>query len=585
MGALADCHLAAADREPPRKLLDPDAWRYLASCYRGKLPVFFLYAALATAQSLLVLPVLLLIRRAFDVVIPQRDVPRLVLIGLGILAIRLVSSAISLWLRARHTNVIKEGVQRLRADLLTRLYVVSRAFYTRLDRNTTHAQIVLDTERLDNMSNRMVSTLLPAVFATLALLVVLAFRNWALLLVLVSLAPVMLLTARVTGGVVKRHVFVCQRAFEKFSKGTLFVLQQMDLTRAQSFQAQEIERRKAELDHLKHTSERMAFSFAVHGHLQSTVVAVCGIVILVVGGAAVARGAMTIGEFLSFWVAASLVNGYVTTITESITEIISGNQSLVTLYRLAHTGESQPYRGRRRIRFTGRIDLDAVDFAYDGVPVLKGVSLNIRPDSHVAVIGPNGAGKSTILQLILGFYRPLGGRVLADGVPYEDLDLVELRRAIGVVMQHPTLFSGTIRENISYGCPDATPCDIRRAAGIALADEFLERLPSGYETQVGEDGALLSGGEAQRIAIARALLRRPRVLILDEPTNHLQSAAVDRLMSNLGALEERPALVIISHDREAWRHAQHLYRLENGVIRRHDAVALAGTDGGGATRQ
>jgi len=561
-----------SDREPARALLDRAAWRYFGSCYRGKLRVLLFYAAVATGQSLLVLPVLLLIRRAFDVVIPQRQVSSLILIGVAILAIRLANSAVSLWLRAAHVKVIKEAVRRLREDLLTRLYLFSRAWHTRLDWKTTHAQIVQDTERLDNMSNHVVATLLPALFTTLALLVLLAFLNWVLLLVIVALVPLLLLTIRVTGGVVKRRVFVFQRAFERFSYGIFFVLQQMDLTRAQSFEAEELERRQGELHQLRDAGQRMAFIYAVHGQLQSMVVTTCGVVILVVGGTAVARGSMTLGEFLSFWVAASLVNGYVTTITGSIAEILAGNESMVTLHRLANTGETLPYHGRRRIAFTGRLDLEAVDFGYDGTSVLKGISLSIRPESNLAIIGPNGAGKSTILHLILGFYRPQGGRLLADGIPYDDLDLAELRRAFGVVMQHPTLFAGTIRENIAYGCPEATLDDIRRAARIALADEFVEKLPDGYNTQVGEQGVLLSGGEAQRIAIARACVRRPRVLLLDEPTNNLEGSVVERLMENLRPLEGRPALVTISHDRDALRHARELYCLDNGVIRKLDGM-------------
>jgi len=491
----------------------------------------------------------------------------LVWMGLGILAIRLTSSAISLWLRAGHIRVIKDAVQRLREDLLTRLYVVSRWHYTRADRNTTHAQIVQDTERLDNMSNHVVSTLLPALCTTLALLVVLACLNWVLLLVMIALAPLLLLTSRLTSAVVKQRVFVFQRAFERFSKGVLFVLQQMDLTRAQSHQAQEVERRHGEVRALRQAGERMAFTYAVHGQLQNMVVSICGVVVLIVGGAAVARGSLTIGEFLSFWVAASLVNGHLTTITGSIADLISGDASMVTLHRLARSSEAEPYRGRRRIPFTGRIELEGVEFAYDGVPVLKGIDLSIHPGASLLIAGPNGAGKSTLLHLIMGFYRPRGGRVLADGVPYDELDLVELRRAFGVVMQHPTLFAGTVRENVSYGCPGATPTDIARAARLALADEFIEKLPRGYDTHVGEDGALLSGGEAQRLAIARALLRRPRTLILDEPTNNLEETVVARLMTNLRAVEGRPAIVTISHDEKARRHADCVYWLQDGVIR------------------
>jgi ABC-type bacteriocin/lantibiotic exporter with double-glycine peptidase domain len=198
--------------------------------------------------------------------------------------------------------------------------------------------------------------------------------------------------------------------------------------------------------------------------------------------------------------------------------------------------------------------------------VVRDVNLELRPGSSVAIVGPNGAGKSTVLYLILGFYRPLRGALRADGAAYDRLDLVELRRGIGVVMQHPTFFAGTVRENITYGYPEATDEEIAVAARLALADEFIQALPQGYDTPIGEGGLLLSGGEVQRIAIARALLRKPKLLILDEPTNHLESAAIHRLLDHLAALEPRPGVLIISHDREVLRYADVVHRLEDGTL-------------------
>jgi ABC-type multidrug transport system fused ATPase/permease subunit len=134
-------------------------------------------------------------------------------------------------------------------------------------------------------------------------------------------------------------------------------------------------------------------------------------------------------------------------------------------------------------------------------------------------------------------------------------------------MQHPAIFRGTVRENITYGSPEATDADVARAARLALADGFISRLPQGYDTPIGEDGVLLSGGEVQRIAITRALLRRPKLLILDEPTNHLEHAAIRRLLDHLATLEENPAVLIISHDREVLGFADTFYRVEGGRVR------------------
>jgi len=561
---------SAAERSPSRALIDFEAWRYFESCSPGKLGVLLWFGLAAAAQSLLLLPVLLLIRHAVDTVIPQRNIALLVGIGAAIFALRAAGALGALWLRAAHVRVLKRATFRLREDLLARLFSLSRAAYTRLDRDTTHARIVLDTERLDEMSHTVVAKLLPAAFSGVVLVVLLAFLNARLLLLTLALAPLLWLSIRATGSLVKRRVFVFQRAFEAFSNGILFVLQHMELTQVQSFETREAQRRVADMDRLRRTSERMAFVYAVHGQLQTITVTLCGVVILVAGGAAVASGQMTIGGFLSFWVAAGLLNQQITTIVTAIPQVIAGNESMVTLHRFATSCEPAPYRGREVHPFTGLIRLDDVEFGYGGAPVVRRANLDVGPGETAAIAGPNGAGKSTLLYLILGFYRPQRGALAADGVPYERLDLVELRRRIGVVMQHPAFFAGTVRDNIAYGWPEATMEEITRAARLALADDFIRALPQGYDTPIGEEGILLSGGEVQRIAIARALLRRPRLLILDEPTNHLETAAIRRLLENLAGLEDRPGVLIISHDRDVLRHVERIHHLEGGILTLHE---------------
>jgi ATP-binding cassette subfamily B protein len=554
------------ERKPSGRALDVEAWRYFERCAPGRRGILLLCGLVAAAQSLLLLPVLLLIRHAVDTVIPQRQMWRLVEIGAAIFALRALGSLIALWLRAAHVRVLKEATFRLREDLLQRLFTLSRSAYTRLDRDTTHTRIVLDTERVDEMSHAVVARLLPAVFSAAVLAVLLAVLNPRLLLLTVALAPLLLLSVRATGGRVKKRVYAFQRAFETFSNGIQFVLQHMDLTLIQSYEGREAQRRIADMAKLRQASRRMAFIYAVHGQLQTITVTLCGVVILVAGGASVAAGQMTIGGFLSFWVAAGLMNQQIMTIVGAIPEVIAGNESMATLHCFAMSCEPRPYHGREVIRFSGRIEMHGVDFGYGEAPVVRDVNLELRPGSTVAIVGPNGAGKSTVLYLILGFYRPLRGALRADGAAYDRLDLVELRRGIGVVMQHPTFFAGTVRENITYGYPEATDEEIAVAARLALADEFIQALPQGYDTPIGEGGLLLSGGEVQRIAIARALLRKPKLLILDEPTNHLESAAIHRLLDHLAALEPRPGVLIISHDREVLRYADVVHRLEDGTL-------------------
>jgi ABC-type multidrug transport system fused ATPase/permease subunit len=182
-------------------------------------------------------------------------------------------------------------------------------------------------------------------------------------------------------------------------------------------------------------------------------------------------------------------------------------------------------------------------------------------------MGPNGSGKSTIVHLIMGFYRPREGRILADDDPYDELDIISLRKQIGIVLQDPVTFSGTIRENITYGNPDAAETEVEEACELAVALDFIKDLPQGFETPVGEGGVLLSGGQRQRIVIARALLRKPKLLILDEPTNHLDKPTMERLLDNLKKLKESPAIFLVTQDINIAREAQVVYYLdEKGQI-------------------
>jgi ABC-type bacteriocin/lantibiotic exporter with double-glycine peptidase domain len=340
----------------------------------------------------------------------------------------------------------------------------------------------------------------------------------------------------------------------------------MDLAKIQTAEQLEIDRQLGILEELGLSGQRLGLVRTVYVELQNAIITIPVVLILIVGGGAVAMRSMTLGELLSFYVAVGLLSNYVRLILGAIPQVIIGNESLTNLSNLMHTEDTPPYFGQQQIVLGGKITLDSVYFQYKEQPVLRDVSIRIHPGTTVAVVGPNGAGKSTIANLVLGFYRPQEGQLYADDHPFNDLDIVHLRRRIGVVPQEPILFPGTIWENITYGSPDVSFGQVIEAARLATAHRFIEQSPQGYDTFVGEDGMLLSGGQRQRLALARALLRRPALLILDEPTNHLDEAAVQQLMDNLQELDNVPAILIISHDMDVVRQAQQIYILNEGRI-------------------
>jgi subfamily B ATP-binding cassette protein MsbA len=218
------------------------------------------------------------------------------------------------------------------------------------------------------------------------------------------------------------------------------------------------------------------------------------------------------------------------------------------------------------LRIKGDIRFENVSFAYDGHnQVLKNFWLHVKPGELVALVGPSGGGKTTIVNLLLRFYEPTSGCILIDGLPLDCIPLASLRQQIGVVSQETFLFSGTSRENIAYANPDATEFDVVQAAKAAHANDFLSESPDGYATQVGERGVQLSGGQRQRIAIARAVLRNPRIMVFDEATSHLDSESEQIIQAALEKMADGRTMFVVAHRFSTIRRADKIVVIENGM--------------------
>jgi ATP-binding cassette subfamily B protein len=229
----------------------------------------------------------------------------------------------------------------------------------------------------------------------------------------------------------------------------------------------------------------------------------------------------------------------------------------------------------------GEFVFDHVHFAYPDThdSSLSDINLTVQPGETIAIVGHSGAGKSTLLNLVIGFLRPTSGRILLDGRDMNTLDLRTYRRFLSVVPQETILFEGTVRENILYGVRDVDEAQLQQALDDANAREFIEQLPQGLDTHIGENGAGLSGGQRQRLAIARALIRNPRVLILDEATSALDSASEALIQEALERLMKNRTTFVVAHRLSTVQNADRIIVLENGrvvEIGTHDELLARG---------
>lgn len=535
------------------------AWRTLAVC-----------VVLALAQAALLGPVAFVLRRIFDVVIPAGDLRQLAWLGGGLVLLNVAAAALQLWLRKSALGLTKTITRAIREQLLQRVYTFSRAFYTQADRSRWHSIITSDSEKLDGLGDALTAHLLPAFVIMLGLSLALLALNWQLLLALAVCGPLLWLGHHFLKSAATRRANEHRRAFWQFSEGIWFALQRLDLTRLQSAEAFEQTRQHAHFATLSRTGSALQFFQTLYLALQNLLLTVALTVLLLLGGALVAAGKLTLGELISFNVVVALFGNHLRAALAAIPQLINGHQALLALYELLNAADEPPYRGNRRVDFQGKLALRGVSFQYGEKAVLRDINLTLEPGSTLVIAGPNGSGKTTLVNLLLGFYRPQTGAVLADDQPFEQLDLIELRSRIGVVPQNPELFPGTIWENLTYGSTDTERAHVEAAATLATAHDFITQLPAGYETRVGEHGVLLSGGQRQRLALARALLRQPRLLILDEPTNHLDKAAVAQLLTNLQRLTPAPTTLIISHDpqvlQQVWQTPSALFSLPEGRL-------------------
>src|SRR5438105_1706718 len=566
----------------------------LLAPYRARALVMLAALVIGTAASL---APPLLARAAIDKGIAHRDVHTLVIVVVAFLV-----SALLVWAMTYvQTYLVGWVGQRALADLRIRIFTHLQSlpigFYDSRPAGVLISRMTNDVEALDSLVTDSVVTLFQAGLTLVGTVVILLVLDVKLALLTFTIFPLL------AGGslwfrLVSAGAF--RRTRETIGAITAYLQETLSGIRVVRSFAQEPrhERQFAELN--AENREANYLTVKLNARYFPTVemlsgIAVAGIVLY--GGVQAIDGHVTVGTVVAFVAALSYLFEPIQQLSQLYTTYQSGMAALEKIFQLLDVRPDLTDRpGAVRLeRIRGEVRFEDVSFAYaprrsrrheegthDGaareVRALEHIDLTIPPGQTLALVGATGAGKSTLAKLVARFYDPTEGRVLVDGHDLRDLDSASLRSQMGIVPQEAFLFSGTIRDNIAFGRPDANAAQIRAAAAAVGALEFIEELGDGFDTEVGERGAQLSSGQRQLVAFARALIADPRILVLDEATSNVDLHTEGRIERGLRRLLAGRTAIVIAHRLSTIRGASRIVVLEHGRIAEqgsHDELLAA----------
>ena len=534
--------------------------------YKGIL-LFIIIGSLLRALLELFFPYV--VKLMLEQQLPLQNLPLLLKWSAALLAMYLVNFGmhfgIIYWAQAMSYAMERD----MRRDLFRHLQKLSFGFYDKNKSGQLLSRLTSDLSEVNGFAGNAPNDIIICGLTMVGTMVILVYMNP----MLGSLIAILLLLKAVHTVIVnlrmKKAFFANRIAMGEVSAKAAESINGVRLIKAFAGERSDMAQFMEKADAYLATSKK---SFKITSYFVGSMIFFSNFInvaILVVGGLLINKGMMSFGELVAFFL-------YVGLFMKPLMQLLG----FIQIYQRGMAGFKRFYEllqekpeivdapdAQTCPPCKGNITFDNVSFAYaDGRPVIRGLSLNVAAGETVAFVGATGAGKTTIASLLLRFYEPQSGRILLDGCDIRELTQESLRRQIGLVQQDVFLFGDSVRYNIAYAKPDATADEVQAAAKAAAADEFIQKLPAGYDTEVGERGVKLSGGQKQRLAIARVFLKNPPIVVLDEATSALDNITEQQIQRELDELAVGRTTLIIAHRLSTIRHADKIVVLDEGTV-------------------
>ena len=485
-------------------------------------------------------------------------------IWLGLLLIHLPANYLHSMYRSRVTRQTEAG---LRAALVRKLQELSIPYHTQVQSGRLQSKIIRDVEAIETLSSQMFINVINIVMNLTIMISVTAVKNRTILLFFLLVAPIASFTVIAFRKKISRENRAFRMEMEETSARVMEMVEMVPVTRAHALEDVEKEKISRQLEQTAESGYRLDMVQSNFGAVGWVVFQVFQALCLAFTGYLALNGKIMVGDITFYQTGFTTVVNQFTALINLLPVMTKGLESVSSIGEVLSSEDIEHNEGKAELEdLKGEYEIKNVDYTYPGTEqkILDGLSMKVKRGETIAFVGESGAGKSTLLNMLIGFMLPDDGIIRVDGRDIRDINLKSYRRFISVVPQMPLLFTGTLRDNITYGMKNVSDEALDRAIEAANLKTFVSGLPDGLDTMIDEHGGNLSGGQRQRISIARAIIRDPKVIILDEATSALDVVSEREIQEALNRLVRGRTTFIVAHRLSTVKNADRIMVLSKG---------------------
>lgn len=482
---------------------------------------------------------------------------------LALLCINVPTHYIHTLLFSRARRSVEAG---LRGAMVRKLQQLSISFHKEMQSGRIQSKIMRDVEAVEALSFQLFESVLGIILNLTASLTVILATNWVVFLFFILCAPVAAITTVAFRNKIRSRNRDFRRGMEETSAEVLDMVELIPVTRAHALEENEINKFTNQLRDVAERGYRLDLIQQLFGASSWVIFQIFQGICLATTSYMAYKGDISVGEIALYQTYFTSIVNQISSLVGLLPTISKGTESIVSIGEILSANDIEDNNGKKKLQnLRGEFDFKDVSFSYSpDKPVLQHLDLHVNAGETIALVGESGAGKSTVLNMVIGFNKADSGEITVDGNNINEIDLRSFRQYIAVVPQTSILFSGTIRDNITYGMPNVSKKRLDAAIKAANLTEFVKTLPQGLDTIVGEHGGKLSGGQRQRISIARAIIRDPRVIIFDEATSALDSISEKEIQDAIDNMTQNRTTFIVAHRLSTIRNADKIAVMRDG---------------------